>query len=169
MWRQPPIWEPKGTKVPTVQHHHADLFSISESSLDVYSADVIDRRLNTKKVREHVVEKEKPIDRSRCTGKLRYARYYEHDGVLRAYANRAMVLAFLCVPTTMLALAFAVYVRLQPPTVVRVDEHGLTTILGVNKPSISVTQGQGSEPTEFEKRAFVRLFLERYLTFHPRM
>ena len=43
-------------------------------------------------------------------------------GVLRAYANRAMVLAFLCIPITMLALAFAVYVRLQPPTVIRVDE-----------------------------------------------
>src|SRR5436305_6891078 len=99
--------------------------------------------------------------------KLSYSRYYEHDGVLRAYANRAMVLAFLCVPTTMLALAFAVYVRLQPPTVIRVDEHGLATILGVNKPAISVTQGPGSEPTEFEKRAFVRLFLERYLNFSP--
>ena len=30
--------------------------------------------------------------------KLSYSRYYEHDGALRAYANRAMVLAFLCVP-----------------------------------------------------------------------
>ena len=113
------------------------------------------------------LKKKNPSIEADVPEKLRYARYYEHDGVLRAYANRAMVLAFLCVPTTMLALAFAVYVRLQPPTVVRVDEHGLTTILGVNKPSISVTQGQGSEPTEFEKRAFVRLFLERYLNFSP--
>ena len=46
--------------------------------------------------------------------KVRYSRYYEHDGALRAYANRAMVLAFLCVPATMLALGFAVYVRLHP-------------------------------------------------------
>ena len=30
-----------------------------------------------------------------------------------------------------------------------------------------MTQGPGSEPTEFEKRAFVRLFLERYLNFSP--
>jgi len=99
--------------------------------------------------------------------KLRYSRYYEHDGILRAYANRAMVLAFLCIPTTILALAFAVYVRLQPPTVIRVDENGIATILGVNKPAVSVTQGSGSEPTEFEKRAFVHLFLERYLNFSP--
>src|SRR5438132_13837552 len=91
--------------------------------------------------------------------KLRYGRYYEHDGILRAYANRAMALAFLCLPTTMLALAFAVYVRLQPPTVIRVDENGMATILGVNEPAVSVTQGPGSEPTEFEKRAFVHLFL----------
>ena len=27
--------------------------------------------------------------------KLRYTRYYEHDGMLRAYANRAMVLAMV--------------------------------------------------------------------------
>jgi hypothetical protein len=99
--------------------------------------------------------------------KVRYSRYYEHDGALRAYANRAMVLAFLCIPLALLALGFAVYVRLQPPTVIRVDENGQAMVLGVGKPAISVTQGAGSEPSEFEKRAFVRLFLERYLNFSP--
>jgi hypothetical protein len=98
--------------------------------------------------------------------RLRYSRYYEHDGALRAYANRAMVLAFLCIPTALLALAFAAYVRLQPPTVIRVDESGQATVVG-KKPVVSVTQGAGSEPSEFEKRAFVRLFLERYLNFSP--
>ena len=111
--------------------------------------------------------RKKPAEESDATEKLRYSRYYEHDGALRAYANRAMMLAFLCIPITMLALSFAVYVRLQPPTVIRVDENGQATVLGVMKPSISVTQGPGSEPTEFEKRAFVRLFLERYLNFSP--
>jgi type IV secretory pathway TrbF-like protein len=95
--------------------------------------------------------------------KLRYSRYYEHDGALRAYANRAMLLAFLCVPATMLALGFAVYVRLQPPTVIRVDEYGQAVVVGKGRPQLSVTQG--TEATEFEKRAFVRLFLERYLSF----
>jgi len=97
--------------------------------------------------------------------KARYSRYYEHDGALRAYANRAMVLAFLCVPATMLALGFAVYVRLQPPTVIRVDENGMAFVVGQARPALSVTQGPGSEPSEFERRAFVRLFLERYLNF----
>jgi hypothetical protein len=99
--------------------------------------------------------------------KLSYSRYYEHDGALRAYANRAMVLAFLCVPATLLALGFAVYVRVQPPTVIRVDENGQAGILGPQKPSLSITQGVAAEPSEFEKRAFVRQFLERYLNFSP--
>ena len=71
--------------------------------------------------------------------KLSYSRYYEHDGALRAYANRAMLLAFLCVPATLLALGFAVYVRVQPPTVIRVDENGQAGILGPQKPSLSIT------------------------------
>src|SRR5437763_7580143 len=99
--------------------------------------------------------------------KVRYSRYYEHDGALRAYANRAMVLAFLCIPITFVALAFAVYVRLQPPTVIRVDENGQATVIGIHRPAVSVTQGAGSEPSDFEKRAFVRVFLERYLHFTP--
>lgn len=101
------------------------------------------------------------------TEKLGYSRYYEHDGALRAYANRAMILAFLSVPTTLVAVGFAVYVRLQPPTVIRVDEDGQAVVVGKANPILSVTQGAGSEPTDFEKRAFVRLFLERYLNFSP--
>jgi len=97
--------------------------------------------------------------------RLRYSRYYEHDGALRAYANRAMIIAFLCLPTTLLAVGFAVYVRLQPPTVVRVDPTGEATVVGRKKPEITLAHGQDAEPTEFEKRAFVRLFLERYLEF----
>jgi len=113
------------------------------------------------------LKKKNPCQNSDVPEKLRYSRYYEHDGALRAYANRAMVLAFLCIPVSLLSLAFTVYVRLQPPTVIRVDEDGQATVLGVRKPTISVAQGPGSEPSEFEKRAFVRLFLERYLNFSP--
>src|SRR5438477_6169716 len=112
-------------------------------------------------------KEEKTANGTTAPERLRYSHYYEHDGALRAYANRAMILAFLCVPTSLLALAFAAYVRLQPPTVIRVDENGQATVVGKAKPVLSVTQGPGSEPTEFEKRAFVRLFLERYLNFSP--
>src|SRR5437870_2540286 len=78
-------------------------------------------------------------DEADAPEKLRYSRYYEHDGALRAYANRAMVLAFLCVPTTMLALAFAVYVRLQPPTVIRVDETGQASVVVRDNSTLWVT------------------------------
>ena len=109
--------------------------------------------------------KKRVATRNEDPERLRYSRYYEHDGALRAYANRALVLAFLCVPTTLLALGFAVYVRVQPPTVVRVDPSGEASLVGHSKPEINVAHGQESEPTEFEKRAFIRLFLERYLDF----
>ncbi len=85
--------------------------------------------------------------------KTRYSRYYEHDGALRAYANRAMALAFLCVPTTMLALGFAVYVRLQPPTVVRISDDGQATVIGKATPSVTVSDRERSGPTELERRA----------------
>ena len=111
--------------------------------------------------------KERTVNNVAAPEKLSYSRYYEHDGALRAYANRALILSFLCIPTSLLAVAFAVYVRLQPPTVIRVDENGQATVVGKDKPVLSVTQDAGSEPAEFEKRAFVRLFLERYLNFSP--
>jgi hypothetical protein len=102
--------------------------------------------------------------------KLRYSRYYEHDGVLRAYANRAMVLAFICVPTALLAVALAAYVRLQPPTVIRVDSSGYASVVG-DKPGVArpvlLSQGANAEPNDFEKNAYVRLFLDRYLSFSP--
>ena len=81
------------------------------------------------------LKKSKDKDDTGAPEKLRYSRYYEHDGALRAYANRAMVLAFLCVPATLLALGFAVYVRLQPPTVIRVDENGMAFVVGQAKPA----------------------------------
>jgi hypothetical protein len=107
------------------------------------------------------------VEKEERPEKLNYSHYYEHDGELRAYANRAMLLAFLCVPTTLVALAFAVYVRVQPPTVIRVDANGQANAITAPHPALAVTQGLAAEPNEFEKRAFVRLFLERYLNFSP--
>lgn len=103
--------------------------------------------------------------------KLRYSRYYEHDGALRAYANRAMLLAFICVPTALLAVALAAYVRLQPPTVIRVDSSGSATVLGeksaTNRSSMPVSLDANVEPNDFERKAYVQLFLKRYLNFSP--
>ena len=47
----------------------------------------------------------------------RYTKYYEHDGMLRAYANRAMLMAMIFGVLAMASLGFAMYVRMQPTTV----------------------------------------------------
>src|SRR5258708_12794602 len=59
-----------------------------------------------------------------------YTKYYEHDGMLRAYANRAMFLAILFGAIACGSLGFAIYVRIQPPTVIRVDKNGEAPVLG---------------------------------------
>ena len=53
-----------------------------------------------------------------------YTKYYEHDGQLRAYANRSMFLAGLFGVIALGSLGFAIYVRLQPATVIRVSADG---------------------------------------------
>lgn len=96
---------------------------------------------------------------------LHYSRYYEHDGALRAYSNRAMIFAVISSIATVVALAFAMHVRMQPPTVIRIDGNGNASVLGQSKPPVSVTQE--AEPNDLEKTAFVRQFLDRYLNFTP--
>ena len=59
-----------------------------------------------------------------------FTRYYEHDGMLRAYANRAMFLAILFAVIALSSLGFAIYVRIQPPTVIRVDKDGNAVVVG---------------------------------------
>ena len=112
--------------------------------------------------------KKKSESETELPEKVRYGRYYEHDGMLRAYANRAMVLAFSSVAIALVAVALAAYVRVQPPTVIRVDSSGAASIVGKTPSLVTVSQGTSdAEPTDLEKWAFVKLFLDRYLTFAP--
>lgn len=99
--------------------------------------------------------------------KTRYSRYYEHDGALRAYANRAMLLAFLCIPVALVAVGLAAYVRLQPPTVIRVDQNGEAVIVGQRSSKLTVAHGAGAAPADFEREAVVKAFLDHYLNFSP--
>ena len=105
--------------------------------------------------------------------KLGYTRYYEHDGMLRAYANRAMALAMVFGVIALSSFAFAVYVRLQPPIVIRVDGEGQATVVG-GTPVPGHTRGltflasaAESGPTEVEAKAVVRRFLDHYLNYTP--
>jgi len=106
-----------------------------------------------------------------------YTKYYEHDGMLRAYANRSMVLAMIFGVLALGSLGFAIYVRIQPPTVIRVDKDGNAIELAgpssvraaalstsIDPPSNGSPNGA---PTDIEGRAVVRQFLIRYLAYTP--
>ena len=109
--------------------------------------------------------------------KVHYTKYYEHDGQLRAYANRSMLMAGLFGVIAFISMSFAIYVRLQPPTVIRVAADGEATVVGGSPAGSSVTAGllkvlagaQAGEvaPTDIEGRAAVRKFLESYLRYTP--
>ena len=112
-----------------------------------------------------------------------FTRYYEHDGMLRAYANRAMFLAILFAVIAFSSLVFAIYVRIQPPTVIRVDKDGNAVVVGGGarqdrsaqtalmlsgegaSPEDSTSAGVG--PTDLEGKAVVRRFLSQYLSYTP--
>lgn len=107
-----------------------------------------------------------------------YTKYYEHDGMLRAYANRAMWLAMIFGVLAVASLGFAIYVRLQPPTVIRVDKDGNASVVGGPRPlgvgmlsaaanASSRGPSLGVGPTALEGRAVVRQFLTRYLAYTP--
>lgn len=112
-----------------------------------------------------------------------FTRYYEHDGMLRAYANRAMFLAILFGVIALSSLGFAIYVRIQPPTVIRVDRDGNATVVGsaakhdqtsqlamllsAQAASPDATASEGIAPTDLEGKAVVRRFLEHYLSYTP--
>ncbi|HXX73225.1 MAG TPA: hypothetical protein VEI80_05965 [Candidatus Acidoferrales bacterium] len=117
----------------------------------------------------------------------RFTRYYEHDGMLRAYANRAMFLAIFFGVMALGALGFAIHVGIAPPTVIRINEKGEATIVGggVSQDRAAsrlalVLSLQASHPSsndttvtptgtsmDIEGKAVVRRFLEHYLAYTP--
>jgi type IV secretory pathway TrbF-like protein len=102
----------------------------------------------------------------------RYTKYYEHDGLLRAYANRAMLLALIFAVLALASLGFAIYVRVLPPTVIRVDKDGNASVVGpVRAGSVALRvpadASVGVAPADLEGRASVRRFLARYLSYTP--
>jgi hypothetical protein len=93
-------------------------------------------------------------------------KYYEMDGALIANANRAWLLAFLTIPIALVAIGFAVFVRLQPPTVIRIGPNGDASVIG--KPAKGAVADLATSGTdEFLDEAFVRRFLTSYLNYSP--
>ena len=55
-----------------------------------------------------------------CPRRLGYTKYFEHDGALRAYANRMMWFGISAVLISFVLALLLFYVRVQPPTVIRI-------------------------------------------------
>jgi type IV secretory pathway TrbF-like protein len=126
----------------------------------------------------------KKRQRSELPETAQVTRYYEQDGMLRAYANRAMFLAMLFGLIALASLGFAIYVRVLPPTVIHVNQNGEATVVGggirrdqatarlatlLSAEASSPDHGTSETvaPTDVEGKAVVRRFLEHYLAYTP--
>ncbi len=113
-----------------------------------------------------------PLAGARTPSLDRAPRYYEADGALRAYANRSIVFAVLAGVVAVGAVAGMIFVRVQPPTVIRVLPSGEATVVSPGgtfentvKPTALHNVIASESPTDFEKEAYVRTFLTKYLNY----
>jgi hypothetical protein len=91
-------------------------------------------------------------------------KYYEVYGAEIASGNRAWVLGGLMSLIALVSLVFAIVVRLQPPTVIRIGPNGEATVVGRTTKSGSmsaVTPGTD----DFLNQAFLKRFLRGYLNY----
>jgi hypothetical protein len=99
-------------------------------------------------------------------------KFYEMDGALRAYSNRSIVLAGIMGLVALIAVAGFLFVRMEPPTVIRIGSNGQATVIspfqnakGHMLPALPGSGSAASTPNEYEKEAFITSFLARYLNY----
>jgi VirB8 protein len=104
----------------------------------------------------------------------REPKFYEMDGALRAYSNRSVAIAGLMGLTALIAVMGFFFVRMQPPTVIKVDSSGQAQVVspyganahrGLLPPVLASARTVG--PDEYEKQAFIKQFLGHYLSYDP--
>jgi len=101
-------------------------------------------------------------------------RFYEMDGALRAYANRSIVIAGVMGLVAFVSVVGFLFVRIEPPTVIRINGQGEASVItpyrATNTHFLSplfAASAAGATPDEYEKQAFVKSFLVRYLNYAP--
>lgn len=100
-------------------------------------------------------------------------RFYEMDGALRAYSNRSIVIAGVMGLVSLVAVVGFLFVRMQPPTVIRVNSEGEASVITPYRakprllPSVLAANTPNAAPDEYEKQAFIKSFLVRYLDYDP--
>jgi uncharacterized membrane protein len=105
---------------------------------------------------------------------LDFSRSYVRDGMMRAYANRFGVLAFLCAGVALVSLGLAIYVRMQPPTIIRISPDGEANVISGRpffhraRPAVLANASASPEPMGYEKERMIRDFLDDYLNYDYR-
>jgi len=99
-------------------------------------------------------------------------KFYEMDGALRAYSNRSLLLAGVMSLVALVAVVGFFLVRMQPPTVIRVNDEGeaqMVSPYGTHRHILPAVLAAASNegPDEYEKQAFIKQFLNHYLTYDP--
>jgi len=99
-------------------------------------------------------------------------KFYEMDGALRAYSNRSIVLAGIMGLVALIAVAGFLFVRMEPPTVIRIGSNGQATVISPYRnakahmlPALLGSRSAAAAPDEYEKEAFITSFLARYLNY----
>ncbi|MFC5862043.1 VirB8/TrbF family protein [Acidicapsa dinghuensis] len=92
--------------------------------------------------------------------------YYEVNGTDIASRNRWWVITVLSLLSTVIAVVFAICVRMKPETVIRIGPHGETTVIGNDaSQNVAATVKPGND--EFLNQTFVQRFLTNYLNYTP--
>jgi len=112
--------------------------------------------------------------KSKMTVKNETPRFYEMDGALRAYSNRSIVIAGVMGLVALVAVVGFLFVRMEPPTVIRVNSQGEASVITPYRaakarflPSVLAASSPDAAPDEYEKQAFVKSFLVHYLNYDP--
>ena len=93
-------------------------------------------------------------------------KYYEVYGQQIADGNRAWILSFVMAAVALISVGMAVFVRIQPPTVIRYGADGEPVVLGKYSHGPAVlADAPGADA--FLNQAFAKRFLTSYLNYSP--
>ncbi len=93
-------------------------------------------------------------------------KYYVPYGAEIASSNRAWVLAALMSVVALVSLVMLFFIRMQPPTVIRIGPTGEAVVLGKSG-SGSQSNSAATGTDAFLDQAFVKRFLSNYLNYSP--
>lgn len=92
--------------------------------------------------------------------------YYEVNGLDIASRNRWWVITILSLLSTIVAIIFAISVRMKPETFIWMPANGVPVVIGRDSPQTALATIQPGT-NEFLNQAFVKRFLANYLNYTP--